>query len=126
MIKHLTEIVSGRRQVASTYEQILSDIKDVEILRPTSLAKPAYTHYPILLPRGTRERVIKELWARGVDPGFNFSYLCGGKEAEAMAPVAEDYTHRIVTLPISTRIYPEMAEKIALVFCEAAAKAGLQ
>ena len=125
MSSRLPQSVSARRNVAAIYEQALSDLKEVELMRPPSQAKPAYTHYPILVPRGTRDRVVKEIWARGVDPGFNFSYLCGGDEAAAVAPVSEDYTHRIVTLPVSSRITPELAETIALAFRDAAVAAGL-
>ncbi len=126
MAGQLFEIVSERRKVADVYSRLLSDIEDVELVPPPSGSEPAYTHYPILVPRGSRERIVRELWAGGVDPGFNFSYLCGGQEAAAAAPVAENYTHRILTLPVSSRIGLDEAEEIASVFRAAIEAAGLK
>ena len=76
-------------------------------------AEPVYTHFPLLLPQGQREEVVSGLWAAGIDPGFNFSYLCGGALAAAAAPVARDYTERVLTLPVSSRIDDHMAQRIA-------------
>jgi dTDP-4-amino-4,6-dideoxygalactose transaminase len=125
MLERLPEIISGRRQVAKIYEEVLSSIRNIKLVRPAVAAQPVYTHYPILLPRGTREKLVRKLWSYGVDPGFNFSYLCGGNEAVAVAPVSEDYTHRIITLPVSSRITPQLAEKIAVSFRQAAIAAGI-
>ena len=113
MLERLPAIAAGRRRVANIYREVLAD--EVKImLAPIPLhAEPVYTHFPLLLPQGKREDVVRGLWAAGIDPGFNFSYLCGGALAAAAAPVARGNTERVLTLPVSSRIDDHLAQRIA-------------
>lgn len=125
-LERLPEILAGRRLVAGVYAEELSGMRDVSLVAPSPHAAPAYTHFPLLAPAGARERLTRELWARGVDPGFNFSYLCGGEEARRAAPVAADCTGRILTLPVSARLDESAARRVARAFRSAARVVGLE
>lgn len=113
MLERLPIIAAGRRRVANIYRAVLADEKRIMLAPVPFQAEPAYTHFPLLLPQGQREAVVRGLWAAGIDPGFNFSYLCGGASAAAVAPVAHDYTGRVLTLPVSSRIDDRLARRIA-------------
>ena len=113
MLERLPSIAAGRRRVANIYRDVLADEAKVMLAPIPPQAEPVYTHFPLLLPQGKREEVVSGLWAAGIDPGFNFSYLCGGELAAAAAPVARDYTERVLTLPVSSRIDDHLAQRIA-------------
>jgi len=113
MLERLPAIAVSRRRVADIYREILIDDKKVMLPPIPSEAEPVYTHFPLLLPPAQRESVVLGLWAAGIDPGFNFSYLCGGAAAAAAAPVAHYYTERVLTLPVSSRINDRLARYIA-------------
>ena len=119
MLRCLPDIANARHQVVKIYQHILGDIEEIELVQPAPQAMPVYTHYPILVSAHQRPYLVKALWARGVDPGFNFSYLCGGSSAAKVAPVSETYIHRILTLPVSSRLAPENATEIAYAFRDA-------
>jgi dTDP-4-amino-4,6-dideoxygalactose transaminase len=113
MLERLPSIAAGRRRVANIYRDVLADEAKIMLAPTPPQVEPVYTHFPLLLPQGQREEVVSGLWAAGIDPGFNFSYLCGGALAAAAAPVARDYTERVLTLPVSSRIDDHMAQRIA-------------
>lgn len=117
MLKRLPAIAVSRRKVANIYREVLADEKRIMLAPIPPEAEPAYTHFPLLLPPGCRESVARSLWAVGIDPGFNFPYLCGGLAATAAAPVASSYTGRVLTLPVSSRINDRLARYIAETLC---------
>lgn len=113
MLERLPEIAAGRRRVANIYREVLAGEQGIMLAPVPPQAQPVYTHFPFLVPLGLREKVVIGLWAAGIDPGFNFSYLCCGMEAAAATPVARDYTERVLTLPVSSRIDNRHARCIA-------------
>lgn len=115
-ISQLEEIINHRRQITHIYQESLAKLDAIEIPDLGKDAQPIYTHYPILVEYGKKATIVKELWNRGLDPGFNYSYLCGGKQPEQEVPVSEDYTQRILTLPVSSRLPIDKARLIVEVF----------
>lgn len=113
MLERLPAIAASRRRVADIYREVLTDEGRIMLAPIPPQAEPVHTHFPLLLPHGQRESVVSSLWAAGIDPGFNFSYLCGGAVAAATAPVARGYTERVLTLPVSSRIDDRLARRIA-------------
>jgi dTDP-4-amino-4,6-dideoxygalactose transaminase len=113
MLERLPAIAARRRRVADIYREVLTDEDDVTLAPIPPEAEPVYTHFPLLLPPGKREAVVSGLWSAGIDPGFNFSYICGGAAAAAIAPVASCYMGRVLTLPVSSRIDDRLARHIA-------------
>jgi dTDP-4-amino-4,6-dideoxygalactose transaminase len=113
ILRRLPEIIEGRRKVFNIYRDILIDIAEITLPPIHPEADPVCTHFPILLPNGTREEIVHGLWAQGIDPGFNFSYLCGGRTTEDFAPVAHSHTQNVLTLPVSSRIKDNVALRIA-------------
>lgn len=113
ILRRLPEIIEGRRKVFSIYRDELIDIAEITLPPIPPEADPVCTHFPTLLPNGTRKKIVHGLWAEGIDPGFNFSYLCGGKTAADSAPIALSHTHNVLTLPISSRIQESVAHRIA-------------
>ncbi len=113
MLERLPLIAADRRRVAGIYREVLANEPGIMLAPVPPQAQPVYTHFPFLVPPGRRTAIVRGLWAAGIDPGFNFSYLCGGAAAAAAAPVACDYTERVLTLPISSRIDDLCARRIA-------------
>ena len=116
MLRQMPEIKAGRHRVVQIYREILVAEDNITLAPIPVQAQPVYTHYPLLVPQGSRDVVVSALWAKGIDPGFNFSYLCGGEVAAAAAPVAGSYTRRVLTLPVSSRINNLLARRIAETF----------
>ncbi|MDO9013949.1 MAG: DegT/DnrJ/EryC1/StrS family aminotransferase, partial [Polynucleobacter sp.] len=112
MLNRLPSIIMGRRQVAEIYREVLTG-ENIMLAPIPNSAEPVYTHFPLLLPKGRRDAVVNGLWANGIDPGFNFSYLCGGAVAAEAAPIAYGYTERVLTLPVSSRLDVARARRIA-------------
>lgn len=113
MLQRLPEIIEGRRRVFDVYHRVLADVTEIMLAPLPPEAEPVCTHFPLVLLQGKRNMIVDQLWADSIDPGFNFSYLCGGEGAARSAPVARGYTENILTLPISSRIDDGHAHRIA-------------
>ena len=113
MLQRLPVIIERRRRVFDIYRELLNCAKEITLPPLPVEADPVCTHFPLLLNNGNREDIVRKLWALGIDPGFNFSFLCGGKDVADATPVALGHTKCILTLPISSRINDEMAVWIA-------------
>ena len=113
MLQRLPVIIERRRRVFDIYRELLNCAKEITLPPLPVEADPVCTHFPLLLNNGNREDIVRKLWALGIDPGFNFSFLCGGKDVADATPVALGHPQCRLTLPLSSRINDEMAVWIA-------------
>jgi dTDP-4-amino-4,6-dideoxygalactose transaminase len=110
VLRHLDEIIAGRKRVTVLYDKLLDDKFSKSV--PKEHEEPNYVYYPILLKNEAQLlEVVKSLNAQNIFPRRYFypslntlPYL---KERMVSCPISEDISLRILCLPI----YPDLEEE---------------
>ncbi|VVT04784.1 Aminotransferase DegT [Sphingomonas sp. EC-HK361] len=110
-------VCAAREAVAAAYRAAISDRYGLQSRTPGT---QAMQFFPVLLPPGSDREVIAErMAARGIGTGRYFSPHLGEQpwiRANAQiepTPVADDIAARLLSLPITDRMTPADAERVA-------------
>jgi len=112
-LKHLPDWSEGRRNVASQYNDLLSDSDTVETPPNPGDSKPVYHHYAVQVPAIDRTPLRDHLNEWNVDTGIHYDLAVHEQPAvrdridTATAPVAERYCRRTISLPMHPRLSDE-------------------
>jgi len=116
-LRLLPEIIKGRRRVAKMYDELLEDIKVIEVLKEPENVKSNYYKYIAFLPKGRDPEVLRAYLKEkyGVSlAGYVYEIPLHKQpvfkdyvDDPGSYPVADDLCHRHIALPI----YPQMTDE---------------
>jgi len=116
-LRLLPEIIKGRRKVARLYDELLEDIKVIEVLKEPENVKSNYYKYIVFLPKGRDPEVLRAYLKEkyGVSlAGYVYEVPLHEQpvfkdyvDDPGSYPVADDLCHRHIALPI----YPQMTDE---------------
>ncbi|MBI2054307.1 MAG: UDP-4-amino-4,6-dideoxy-N-acetyl-beta-L-altrosamine transaminase [Candidatus Staskawiczbacteria bacterium] len=113
-LKKINKFLKRRRDVARIYEEALSNIKEIIILKEKDYAKSAWHIYPVRLTGVDRKKAFEQLREMGIGVQVHYMPLhlhpfyknkFGYKKGDF--PEAEEYYERAITLPL----FPKMTDK---------------
>jgi dTDP-4-amino-4,6-dideoxygalactose transaminase len=116
-LPHIHQWTRARQQIASWYDELLSDVPGVEIPRVRSGATHVYHLYVIKVDR--REQIMSALSAAGIDTAVHYPVALPAMEAyryladtQRPTPRAIANSARILSLPIYPEQTREMVEHV--------------
>jgi perosamine synthetase len=128
-LSRLAGWVAARQQLAAAYDEAFAGMASVEPLKTHGDRTHAYHIYVVKLARGIdRDRVFAQLRASGIGANVHYapvhlhSYYRQRGYQPGIAPVAEDASHRLLTLPL----FPAMTRNDVARVVEALGKAIAQ
>lgn len=101
-LKKINELINKRREIAHTYNQLLSNLPDVKLPPEMPWAKNVYWLYSILVDSKIRDNIINHLEMVGIEsrPFFYPTNLMPPYRKSGLSfPVAEDLSSRGINLP---------------------------
>lgn len=119
-LRHLHEWNEARRRVATWYDELLSDLVDIQ--RPMIADGAEHVFHLYVVQVDDRDRILHRLREQGVGAGVHYPVPVHEQPAYAhlaIAPEALPATHAVARRALSLPIYPEMtwsqAERVAAV-----------
>lgn len=102
--------IENRRKIAKLYKHHLAEIKGLEL--PPFVDEATWSHYPVLVPKELRQKLMEESAKQGVELGQVLEYSIGElssyKGAENF-PVSQDQSQRMINLPLTFfEIFPRL------------------
>lgn len=112
-LKYLDEDNKRRREIASLYDKLLSNIKEVEIIKIAPGCESSRHLYQICVDR--RDEIIQHFYEHDVYPGVhyidNIEYRMYSY-AEGTCPHARVKSNKLITLPIHLKLTDADVEKV--------------
>jgi dTDP-4-amino-4,6-dideoxygalactose transaminase len=117
-LPHLAGWNDARRKHAGRYDAALADIKGVRLTK----SDPGSVYHLYVIRVEERDRVLKALNEAGIGAGIHYpfalheldAYASLGHKAGAF-PMAEDWAHHCISLPIYAELTDDAAERAAAV-----------
>ncbi len=113
-LEHLQESIKKRQAAAAYYDELIDRAKlPVEYVRRDPRATHVYHLYPVMIAKGDRDKVRKELDARGVETAIHYPFLVMDQPfypkdlPRDACPVAEGAARSIISLPLHENITRE-------------------
>lgn len=131
-LNKLPAFINRRREIASTYNELLAEIEGIELPNTEADAGPAWHLYVIRLKdKGLRLSLFEGLRAKGLGvqvhylPVYWHPYYQKLGYHKGACPVAEDYYARAVSIPIFPAMTDAEVERVVLTIREEIARQGV-
>jgi dTDP-4-amino-4,6-dideoxygalactose transaminase len=116
-LPHIDEWNEGRKQAASTYKELLSDVKGIVLPIEEGYAKHVYHQYTIRVINGKRDEIQAKLEKQGVSTMIYYPIpvhqLPVYQSLELTMPNAEKLAGEVLSLPIWPQIKKEIQEFVS-------------
>lgn len=120
-LKHVEELITGRRNIVQRYEENLKDVAGIRLNRRKENIKYNYAYFPVLVEEGfgaDRDKVCEVLNKEQIYPRKYFYPLinhcrCYRERFDpGLTPVAEYISDNIITLPLYPQLSMEDVDRI--------------
>ncbi len=121
-LRHLDEEITKRKKVVETYNELLSNIDGIKILKQQKDVESNYAYYPVVFDgyKKTRDEIFEELGKEDIIARKYFYPLTNSFECykdyptagEEKTPVAKHIADKVLTLPLYANLDANDVNKI--------------
>lgn len=120
-LRHIQEYIDARGEVVKRYDERLSGVEGIRLIKPSADCTPNYAYYPVYFDESkfgkSRDQVCRELQENDIFarkyfyPAIN-EMTCYKGRFVADTPIAHDASMRILTLPLYEGLALEDVDRI--------------